>query len=447
MVVIIYMNTFDFLSGGQTETPVTFNSTLGSETTEDESTDHLTLPGQTILNTETPTEGRWAFIPLYITNQLGKDRYWQIGYDDTTNELVTIWAEVKGKQKETPNRREVKAKGKNTNLEQALLEARAEYLKKYREGYHPAFEINDAIQLQLANKYNPPGSVNPSTNKALPINIKEFPVLVFAKLDGNRAQIELTNQNKVVIKSRHKIEFHHLEHIRENIAKFFYYLEPGTIIDAELYIHNCAFEDLSSALHTRLDKHPNNDKFKAYIIDLVEPVSSPVEYRFYKLLKAFHTYLSDGNVNTAFEIVTPIVARCHQDLDEIQTFFVTHYKLEGLMIRKPLGTARDTKHYNESIYKGKRNNNLLKFKKWETDEGIVVDVDSAEGNERGLAMITVEYEGRRIRFKPAVSFEQRKYWYDNPSLILGLPYTIKFFNKSKKGVPKMITGVGLRVNG
>lgn len=461
---------------------------------------HFELPGEMIYFTEVPTKQTWKFNPIYIINQKEKQLYWQVGFDGATNELMKVYGYVDGKEPEKINRRLIVPKANRDMLAQAILEARAAYKKKYDSGYRPVYEHNTSVEVQLANKYIAPGSVNESTGKNANTNCKEFPVLVWAKLDGIRAYIKIEN-DQVMIRSRNHKEFHYLQKLREDLKRLFYYLPPGTILDTELYYHGWSLEKINSAVTTRLSENPNNKYIQAYILDIIPPENDsgkssgnfmPTYKRVKVLITAYMLYCQEreGDVKTSpisgaiappeeiiniqnnnlaslinkleingsscgsieplksdalassspplptqyFEILTPMIAINHQDLAEMHFLYINHYQLEGIMIRKV-----------HDRYAGKRNNSLLKYKKWEYDEGVVVDVISSMGQEKDLALFKLNYRGAVITVRPEGTFEYRKFWLMNPQYVLGLEYTFKFFSLTKKSnIPRFPIGVGFR---
>lgn len=101
---------------------------------------------------------------------------------------------------------------------------------------------------------------------------------------------------------------------------------------------------------------------------------------------------------------------------------------EGLMLRK------------DTTYKGKRSADILKVKKFYDDEYIVVDlenainrviVDGKEVEEMMLKNVVIEHKGSRVQVGSGFSHEQKRYYYENPSEILGKQITVQYFEETQ----------------
>jgi len=101
---------------------------------------------------------------------------------------------------------------------------------------------------------------------------------------------------------------------------------------------------------------------------------------------------------------------------------------EGLMIRK------------NSTYQGKRSNDILKVKAFQDAEYIVVDLENAvnrvivegkEVEELMLKNIIIEHKGSRVQVGSGFSHEQKRYYFENPTEILGKQVTVQYFEETK----------------
>lgn len=101
---------------------------------------------------------------------------------------------------------------------------------------------------------------------------------------------------------------------------------------------------------------------------------------------------------------------------------------EGLMLRK------------DTTYKGKRSADILKVKKFYDDEYIVVDLENAinrvivngkEVEEMMLKNVVIEHKGSRVQVGSGFSHEQKRYYYENPSEILGKQITVQYFEETQ----------------
>jgi DNA ligase-1 len=103
---------------------------------------------------------------------------------------------------------------------------------------------------------------------------------------------------------------------------------------------------------------------------------------------------------------------------------------EGLIVRK------------NTIYKGKRSNDLLKVKKMEDAEYKVIDVEfgpfrqinkqtGLEETIETLSNVIIEHKGNRVSVGSGFTFDQRREYYENPELIKDMIITVKYFEETK----------------
>lgn len=100
---------------------------------------------------------------------------------------------------------------------------------------------------------------------------------------------------------------------------------------------------------------------------------------------------------------------------------------EGLMLRK------------DSVYIGKRSNEILKIKEMHDAEYVVIDietavqrviVDGAEVEELMLKNAIVEHKGNRVQVGSGFSLEQRRFFRDNPQGLIGKTITVQYFEET-----------------
>lgn len=101
---------------------------------------------------------------------------------------------------------------------------------------------------------------------------------------------------------------------------------------------------------------------------------------------------------------------------------------EGIMLRKNVG------------YEGKRSKNMLKVKKFQDMEAVIIDCanDDIKFIENGkqetynvLSNITIEYKGNRVDIGSGLTKAQRFWYRDRHDELIGKTVTIKYFQESK----------------
>lgn len=400
------------------------------------------IEGQVISHQQKPTQANWTIIPIYEYDQKGKQRIWQIGFDSITNQLVTAHGHVGGKLQY--ERREIVPKVNRTLQQQALLEAKSRWNVKYRSGYRPLGQISADIQPQLANEYYPPGSTKPD-GKPRSTNINKFPVAYQAKIDGIRA-IAYNRGTGIEFKSRGGKVFPWLEHIKPELFKFFSYLPPGSILDGEMYIHGVLMQTLNGYIHSTNSKHPKNEEIKYYIFDIVDPQILTTARRYLLLYEAYVNYVEDFGEPQTFVILSTGIANTREEMEQAHDHYVGQ-GYEGLMIRHLVHPGSSQAEIDRAKYRGKRNNNLLKFKKFRDEEGTIIDVIDGTGREKGLAIFKLQDDtGKVFPVRPQGTFDERRKWLQNRQVLINQRYTFKYFERTKAGFPRFPIGVSFRVD-
>ncbi len=405
-------------------------------------TSNQLLPGEIIDRLQQPTVSQWALIPMYETSQKQKRRIWQVGFDGSY-QLITIHGEVGGAIQR--DNRDIVPKASRSMTEQALLEARHRYDKKYREGYRPPGVAGiSRLPAQLANKYRPPtlGKMKGYTDGKL-----KFPVGVQCKLDGIRARAFLerdaTGNETVKLYSRTEKEFPHLEHIRQQLQPFFAYLPADAGLDLELYKHGVEMNELHGWVSTTKTIHPKNHLLEAHIFDVIL-VDVPYDDRYMMLIRAYQNVLDSNDNISHIRILLNQWAWSHEDIIRFHDEFL-ELGCEGLMIRHLYLSDKTTNGRNRSLYKGKRNNNLLKFKTFTEEEVTITGVTEGTGREEGKAIFVVRNaQGNTYHVRPAATYEEREVWFANPQQVIGRLYTVRHFGLTVNEVHRFPVGKAFR---
>lgn len=381
---------------------------------------------------QTPTQPRWALIPLYKSSVAGDMLLWQISFDGVRNLKISQGCEDGIIQ---TDKIEVSLDNTGRSMQdQALQEARRRYKLKYREGYQPA------------------GAMTPPLVKAMkgheykPNSIKRWPVYTQPKLNGIRMLCQDMGlgpsdngeiRPRLAMRSWLNNAYTHLTHIETELWDFFPYLPRYCTLDGELYNHNMDFSTLTSAVKTVKTIHPRLQDVQYWIFDInyEDPEGAPFEKRCALLINAFQRYIQDRSPTSrsddvsvlprTFAIVPTQVARTHAEvLHQHSQHVAAGY--EGIMIKKITnGAAAGSKEYKESLYRPGKGNNILKYKDFTDEEATIVGV--IEGPEEGVAIFNVQDRtGNVFPVKMRGDLEQRRYWFQNQHLVIGKEITIRY---------------------
>lgn len=411
---------------------------------------HEFLPGaQQIEYFQKPEKDTWKLIPIYRDLATGSVEVWQIGYSPESQEIITSFGLVNGKKQERKRNIEVNFSGR-TLQEQALLEARQRYKKKYYKGYHPETSLCEfIISPMLANDYWPGGYSEKDKKTKLP-NIRRFPVACMPKLDGFRSLI-YKKGNIICMRSRENRDQvpteEHFKELRNQLLNFFMYLPEGCILDGELYHHDISFNLLSSVIHTKKFVHPLLKDMKYYIFDLIEPSRLIFNQRYDILIRSYRQYLEDFGTtdgSSSFLIIPNTLAQSHEEISRFHDYYVSH-GYEGLIIRKLAHEDSPEQEKEESRYKPTRTNNLLKFKHFIDEEGEIENVVEGKGSDRGLAIFQIrDCRGNLLNVRPRGREDERQHWFQFQNEVIGKIYTFRYFQLTEDNKPRFPTGKGFR---
>lgn len=359
-----------------------------------------------------PTELPFSLPCLVKMDVRAKELFWQIGAIGSTTDInmATIYIEhgyVTGQTKQ--DTRDIRPVGKKTLLQQVLQECRARYQEKIQEGYHPINSNSEIVHLETmqAHKYTDKAKIS-------------FPVYVQIKEDGIFCKVYKIN-NKVYLVSRSNNEFHHMNHIRQQLSDII----GDAILNGELCIPNKGFQDVVSVVKSHHDTTEKN----TVVLKLFDIVSDQGYEHRYEMLQNYLT-----------ESVQLIDTAEVNSKNEIQQYFQSAIDngYEGIMVRK-LGEP----------YQHGRSHNLLKYKKTMDDEGVIMEVLEGSGRDAGCAIFRVKIQGEDeedVIFKvvaPGTLDDRRAIYADRQSYI-GKKCIYTCQEKTKKGVPRFPKCKGIR---
>lgn len=245
-----------------------------------------------------------------------------------------------------------------------------------------------------------------------------FPCLVQCKLDGTRCLICLVG-NEVHLLSRSGKEYN-VPRLRE-WAERHRDLLP---LDGELYNHKeLTFQQICSAVKCYSEW---TDKLKYVVYDKPVPDMTN-KHRWAELL----TDLEDAD--DCIELCQTIVCHSYEEIERWHDYFVQQ-GYEGAIIRNMDG-----------MYTEGRSGNLMKLKKFDTDEFEIVDVVEAEGQDKGTALFRLRNGEYIFCARPTGSKELRASYLRDRESIIGKQCTIRHFGFTDGGViPRFPVALGIR---
>ena len=207
------------------------------------------------------------------------------------------------------------------------------------------------------------------------------------------------------------------------------------VLDGEICIINNGKEDFKAIskeynIKNHTIEHP---MYKMFDILNVEEFNSQTSTRIfserYKQLKGLFAKVSNSKTIDVLEQILITKESFEHLADQ-----VAKYGWEGSILRK------------DTIYIGKRSNDILKVKKFEDIEAVVDSIETGEYTytEKGKGQVTedmmlrvnVTIDGKLVKGKHKVgvgsgwSIEQRKAYMKNPKLIVGKEITLQFFERT-----------------
>jgi DNA ligase-1 len=155
------------------------------------------------------------------------------------------------------------------------------------------------------------------------------------------------------------------------------------------------------------------------------------EERYNELYETWTYYAFDEEK----ELIQPVVQEritCQEDFDRWSQY-VSNNGWEGFMLRKDVP------------YKGGRTKDLIKVKKFQDDEYVVIGYECGDvkyGTEIYKDVVSnlhIIHKGNRVSVGSGISKEQRILWRKDPSKIIGKEVTIQYFEETMDSKTRMFS--------
>lgn len=359
-----------------------------------------------------------TFAPLYKLDNKGNMRVWYMESDGDKIRAVSglEYGEHVTSAWKTMEAKNVGRLNATTPEEQAEVEIEAMYTKQLNQGKY--FRDRDDVNKETYIK------------PMLAESIDDYPVTDWSdvysqpKFDGLRGVLKEDG-----IFSRNGKPFVSVPHI--TLAAFnFFRMNPGVVLDGELYAHEYRdnFNEIMSAARKTKPKKEDLEKasvVKYHVYDVVIP-GVPFSER----IKIAEQYIE--MIGSPHFVLTPThKVNSQEELDALYESYIED-GYEGQMVR------------HDEEYQNKRSKFLLKRKTFQTQEFEIVDILSGIGNAEGYAKRIVykldnedgknpetgEYPFSGVRGNQAFT----KKLLEEKDKYIGGDVTIRFFNRTPAGV-------------
>ena len=367
---------------------------------------------------------------LFKETSTGALQSWTISVDGAT--ITKLYGEVGGALTETAP--DTITEGKNlgranetTPVEQAMLEAQAQWTKKLKKGYSETETdallgkessiIKGGIWPMLAQVYSK------SKHKIV------WPAAVQPKLDGHRC-ICMILGGVVTLWSRSRKQILSMPHI---VAAIEALNLPDMIIDGELYNHDYCdkFEELTSLIKSSTPK-PGHEKMHYYIYDCAP--NGDLDTPFIDRAKFIKKHIVPTNAPPLIGVRTYIVNDEAEAMEFVNMWLTDGY--EGGILRNLQSPYRSVSASHHCF-------DLQKIKIFIDDEFKVTGVNEGRGAMKGKAVFVCEtIEGNEFKVKLKGKLDDLKKYVDDPSLAIGRKLTVQYFRMTKKSnVPYLPVGL------
>jgi len=294
------------------------------------------------------------------------------------------------------------------------VRASVKIINKAHPGLIPTFNV------ALANKYDE------KTKKK--VDFKKDVWYVSRKLDGVRCLIIVDDKGKAKSFARSGKQFHTLSLVEKEIEELGV---KNIVYDGEMCIvDNEGNEDFQSIMKEigRKDHVIQNGLFQ--IFDFIPYRIFSKGYGEAGLFSQRILALQNIMLGKKHNMISYLEQSPVSTFEELDELALTASKKgwEGLMIRK------------NSVYQGKRSNDILKVKTFHDAEYKVIDTftgplryinEGLEVEEEMLSGVAIEHKGNIVRVGSGFTIDQRKHLFKNPQDILGKTITVQYFEESK----------------
>ena len=308
--------------------------------------------------------------------------------------------------------------GKNNETspsDQALLEMKSKIREKLQEDYFKTEKEamdSQVILPMLAKKFEDEEHKIDWSN-----------CFIQPKLDGQRCIAICTKEGNVTLLSRDGVDIQKTHGSMQHIINDLSSIKKDIILDGELYVHSKEdnFQDIMKII--KKYRPGVSELVKYYVYDRISDESFKN-----RTIREFIKSLPSCEEVSTYEILNKDMMLKYHDM-----FLKESY--EGSIIRWG----------NEGYKRNSRSSNLLKYKNFQDNDYLIVDVIPAEARpEWGL--IVCKYKEQIFPATPKMNHEEKKQILLNKEKYIGKTAIIQHFGFTESGLPRFPVYKGYRLD-
>lgn len=238
----------------------------------------------------------------------------------------------------------------------------------------------------------------------------KYPCYVQPKLDGMRC-LAVREGDTISYLSRTLKSIHTVDHLTKQLLKV---MRDGEIFDGELYCHGVPFQTQISWIKRM---QADTERIQYHVYDTV------TEYTYEDRLRSLYR-----------DMVTVYTLKVYDpaSLDRFHRV-VVESGYEGTIIRNSKGK-----------YTPKRSFDLLKRKDWMDEEFTIDHVNEGKGKFLGCAVFVLRCGDDQFSCTAPGSVKEKQAFWEDRELMVGKPITVKFQEKTERGIPRFPIAIGVR---
>ena len=394
-------------------------------------------------------------VELFGKDKGGKYKVWAIGTTES-GDLTIAHGQEGGKM--TVKMEKIKPKNvgranETTPEQQADLEAQGRIKKQIDKGYrHTKEELENLPVLAMLSKDHTKDGKEENIDKG---------VFISDKLDGVRclAKCKLAEGIKVVTLESRTGQPYDVPHVVEELMNI---MEPGDILDGELYVHGPSLQEITSAVkrtdpekkiaaaYKKMQKACGGDGYADAEAEyaeaiMIESLRKDLEFHVFDLvvmdtpfeerLEMLTEYANSRFLNDVYSYVTMVTYRYVDNLADLTTqlHWCIERGYEGIMYRTKDGLYES----------GKRSAGLWKFKLFMDSEFLILDVEPKKDD--GSAFVVRNDLNERTFSVTLGSMLERAEFLANKELYTGKLITVQYQARYKDTLlPQFPTGKAIR---